>query len=463
MLQEFRHRRPLALLLPFLVLAILVPLLIARCGMSRASARPLGASPAWPQPTILPVPPAPAPLPPLPPITPPTPRPIARVLPPLTPPAALTVSSAPAAAAPSPLPTINLERIRLAGDRYVTQADDGGEVELTLDPALQLRAEEVLRRSGAVHGAAVFVSIPDGRILAMTGRSLIEPQRSVADLTLRPWAPAASVFKVVTSAALLDGRQVTPDRRVCYHGGASRLMRDNLEDRPRLDRRCGDLAHAVGFSTNSIIAKLAHRYLDPRTLERYADAFGFNQGLQRSAAFPLEVAASPAVMPREDLEFARTAAGFWHVFLSPLHGARLASAFANAGLMVGPRLVERVRGTDGRIREPPVPPPTRAISAKVAREVGRMMLGTTRFGTARGTFARRRLPFEVAGKTGSLSRPRPYTHYNWFVGFAPADSPRIAFGVIVGTDGRGVRAAEIAREVLREAPSRSTATLVATK
>jgi len=57
----------------------------------------------------------------------------------------------------------------------------------------------------------------------------------------------------------------------------------------------------------------------------------------------------------------------------------------------------------------------------------------------------------VAGKTGSLSRAKPYTHYNWFVGFAPADKPRVAFGVLVGTDGNNVKAAAVAREVLRAA------------
>jgi cell division protein FtsI/penicillin-binding protein 2 len=242
---------------------------------------------------------------------------------------------------------------------------------------------------------------------------------------------------------------------------------DNIEDRPRLDRRCDSLAHAVGSSTNSIIAKLAHRHLDPSTVRRYAESFGFNAALAPSAAFPLAVAASTAEVPTEELEFARTAAGFWHVFLSPLHGARIASAFANAGLMVAPRIVERVRHADGTTAAPATAEPVRVVTAAVARDVARMMVGTTRFGTARGAFAARgrRLPYDVAGKTGSLSRAKPYTHYNWFVGFAPADNPKVAFGVIVGTDGNNIKAAEVAREVLREAglKDRGGAALMARK
>jgi len=420
MIQEFRHRRPLALLLPLLIAAVVVPILISRCGMSRAAARPLSHRE--------------------------DPRPGAVMEPGVTP-------DHPAAPVPPPL-ALDLSSARLQGGRYVVTSPDGRTAELTLEPALQRRAEEVLKRNRVAYGGVVFVSIPDGRVLAMAGHSRVEPRQTAADLTLRPWGPAASVFKVVTSAALVGTAGVRPDRRVCYHGGAGRLLRDNIVDRPRLDRRCATLAEAVGRSTNAIIAKLAHRYLSPDVLSSYARAFGFNQPLARSDAFPLEVTASPATVPREDLEFARTAAGFWHVFLSPLHGARIASAFANEGVMVAPRLVERVREPDGTSVAPAAPLPRAVIPVTVARAVGRMMLRTTRAGTARGSFVtrgRRALRYDVAGKTGSLSRAKPYTHYNWFVGFAPADKPRVAFGVLVGTDGNNVKAAAVAREVLRAA------------
>jgi len=75
-----------------------------------------------------------------------------------------------------------------------------------------------------------------------------------------------------------------------------------------------------------------------------------------------------------------------------------------------------------------------------AREVGRMMELTTRIGTAKGTFrdkrGRRLLPVEVAGKTGTLSAETDhgYVGYSWFVGYAPADHPAIAFAVVLGNN-----------------------------
>ena len=69
-----------------------------------------------------------------------------------------------------------------------------------------------------------------------------------------------------------------------------------------------------------------------------------------------------------------------------------------------------------------------------------MMELTTRIGTAKGTFrdkrGRRLLPVEVAGKTGTLSAEtdRGYVGYSWFVGYAPAERPTIAFAVVLGNN-----------------------------
>ena len=67
-----------------------------------------------------------------------------------------------------------------------------------------------------------------------------------------------------------------------------------------------------------------------------------------------------------------------------------------------------------------------------------MMELTTRIGTAKGTFRNKRgqryLPVEVAGKTGTLNAETDHgpLGYSWFVGYAPADHPTIAFAVVAG-------------------------------
>src|SRR5450755_4270452 len=114
--------------------------------------------------------------------------------------------------------SVKPETIRLVGRHYVADLTEGGHAELTLDPRLQTSTDEVLRAFQIPYGAAVVVSIPDGRVLAMVGRSAADPRHGPADLALHPWAPSASVFKVVSATALVESG-LSGATRTCYHGG----------------------------------------------------------------------------------------------------------------------------------------------------------------------------------------------------------------------------------------------------
>lgn len=372
---------------------------------------------------------------------------------------------------------VDLDTVVAQGGRFVAALEGGGIAELTLSPQLQQAVESALEEHQVPFGAAVAISIPDGRVLALAGRSTVEPTLGAAELALKPWAPAASVFKVVAAAALVSQARLSASTRACYHGGRSAVLPENLVDLPRLDRRCDTLAYAIGKSQNALIAKLAVRHLTPAGLGRMAAAFGFG------AALPFDAPVDPSELdiPTDQLEFARAAAGFWHTSLSPLHGALLAATIANGGEMPAPRLIARAVAADGR----PLPLPRRAsrrvVDQAVALEVGRMMELTTSMGTARSGFhdrrGRRYLPVEVAGKTGTLfyrgqpQDPEPpaavlptggHLGYSWFVGFAPAQRPRIAFAVAIGNGAPWrVRASFVARQLVEGYLAASPPRLVA--
>jgi len=369
--------------------------------------------------------------------------------------------AAPALAEPaleSRVPDLQLETLRREGAGYVVTGQDGGRVVLTLDPRLQEPIEDVLRGFQIPYGGAVVVSIPDGRVLAMVGRSAAEPRLGPRELALSAWAPAASVFKVVSAAALVSEGGVSSATRICYHGGVSAILPDNLVDLPLVDRRCETLAYGLGKSQNAILAKLASRHLTAAQLARVGHAFGFEETIP----FDVPVEPSHLDVPADALEFARTAAGFWHSTLSPMHGALLAASIANHGEMPAPTLVERVFDAEGKEmpREGAVSVaqgPHRVIGLDTAREVGRMMELTTRIGTAKAAFHDRRghryLPVDVAGKTGTLSAQteRGYLGYSWFVGYAPADHPAIAFAVALGNPAQWrIKATYVARRIVAE-------------
>jgi peptidoglycan glycosyltransferase len=352
-------------------------------------------------------------------------------------PAAATV--APPAAAPA-LGRMEFDRTRNA---WVAPLGPSKAV-LTIDPRLQDRLDRFLASRRTPAAAAVLVEPRTGRVLAIAEYSRASPDER--GLAFRAIAPAASIFKIVTSAALLE-QGTKPESEVCFHGGKRRLAPGLLRDDPRRDRKCYSLSEALGHSANVVFAKLAGRDLSPAALRAEADRFLFNAPIP----FGWPVEPSRAEIPDDDFGLAQTAAGFGPVRLSPLHGALIAAVVANGGTLVPPRIVASVDGVPAAAAEP-----RQMLSPAVAASLARMMETTVTEGTARKVFSKefrsKRSPLHgvtVAGKTGSLADRSPFRDYSWFVGFAPVEDPQIAVAtVVVNEQTWHVRATEVAREAL---------------
>jgi cell division protein FtsI/penicillin-binding protein 2 len=121
---------------------------------------------------------------------------------------------------------------------------------------------------------------------------------------------------------------------------------------------------------------------------------------------------------------------------------------ANGGVLAPLRLVEAVEGE----MAPTPHEPTRIVDEEIAARLADMMRATVAEGTGRRVF--RRPPpamrgVEVAGKTGSLFDRNPFRDWSWFVGYAPAENPRVVVATVVmnGPKWR-VRAPWLAREAL---------------
>jgi penicillin-binding protein A len=340
----------------------------------------------------------------------------------------------------APAPTLGPARLDAALGRYVASYGTGRAV-LTLSAELQEQLTRALSQNAVPWGVTVLLEPATGRVLAMAEHSRAEP--GATGLALKAFAPAASIFKVVTAAALLE-RGVSPSEEVCFHGGRHRLDPRLLADDPRRDRRCTTLEDAFGRSTNVVFAKLADRGLDAPGLRQAASRFLFNAPIP----FAQAVEPSPARIDDDAFQLANTAAGFGPVRLSPMHAALLAAIVANGGVFVPPVLVDEVEGAPA----PPSPEPWRVVDGKVAGALAEMMRGTVTGGTARKAFRRATSVLRdvaVAGKTGSLSDRDPYRDYSWFVGFAPADAPEVAVATVIANDLRWrVRAPAVARDAL---------------
>ena len=289
---------------------------------------------------------------------------------------------------------INLEKRKLVDDHYETRLPDGSQAVLTLDPKWQKAAEKVLAQAKAPQ-ASIVVMKPDGTILALAaGRFQNNSVQHDASLGLSTWAPAASIFKVVTASSLL-ANGLPAKKEVCYHGGLRSVEPSNLIDNPRADGTCNSLEFGVAKSQNALMAKLVTKFLKQSELRKTANAFGFG----KAPHFALEAQASTVTLP--------------------------------------PRIVSEVRER-GRTIPVVSTEPERVLEKKLANTVAEMMSATVRYGTAKKAFRDPRgRPYmkdtTIAGKTGSLSTTSPeYIGYSWFVGFAPVEEPEVVISVLLG-------------------------------
>jgi len=313
---------------------------------------------------------------------------------------------------------------------------------LTLDVALQRSARRQLANSRPESAALTAIDVKTGKIIALAEWP---KAASSNQSTLLNRFPAASLFKLVTSAALIESAHVPTDLVVCTQGGVHQLHEENLTAPHNGVANCAPFFEALGFSRNAAFAQLAHRYLTPEDLDNFADRFGFGNPL------PLETRIEFGDFAAEvaPLDFARSATGFVGSTLSPLGAAYLAFVVANQGHM------HRLQLLDTKETEPrAVMPEVAAIRPETAATMHRMMELTVRRGTSWRAFhdahGRPYLPHvSVAGKTGTLGESDGTV--SWFVGFAPSQNPEVAISVLLRNGTLWHRKAnEVARDWLRE-------------
>jgi cell division protein FtsI/penicillin-binding protein 2 len=352
-------------------------------------------------------------------------------------------------------PTAGLELARIApiGDGLSAPVV-GGTARLTLEADLQRGAASMMVARHLPEAAVVLMEVATGRLLVYASHAADGPKR---DLCSEALAPSASVFKIVTAAALVEDAHLGPETMQCYSGGEQRISPIDLIDDPRRDKWCTTLAGALGRSINAVFARLAERHLAPEQLDAMARKFGYGQPLP----FDVPVQPSAVHVPTESLEFARTAAGFWNTTLSPLEAAEISAIVARGGERVRPSLVDRVVAASGRVlwSMPDATDSGRAISRDTADKLAAMMERTVTEGTSFRAFHDVRgaafLPgIAVAGKTGTLTDYAKGRYYTWFTGFAPVkpieQAPQVAVAVLVVNGPTWeIKANGLARDVLR--------------
>jgi penicillin-binding protein A len=319
--------------------------------------------------------------------------------------------------------------------KMVQELDDGSKIFYTIDPQLQLWVLNQFKSYNIPYGAAVLMTIPDGKVIVLAGSSSMDPKLTSGELTLKAWAPAASVIKVVTAASLLTTGKVNPSAQFCFSGGKRGLKPSHFTEDTSMLPDCEDLYSAMGNSRNVIFGRLGNRFLTRESYLSMATLFGFNRRIQFD--FPIE---KSTIKISEKIKYSigYTSAGFGNTTLSPFHAAWIMGMIANSGKPVNPYIISSVQLPSGKLF-----PLNRdkinkfqTLPLSTVSHMTKMLEKTVTQGTAMDAFYQKngepRLNFTVVGKTGTLSRNKPvYLQYTWFAGFAPKENPKVAFAFLV--------------------------------
>jgi len=311
-------------------------------------------------------------------------------------------------------------------------------VEYTMNVELSRRIHKLLRRGRVARGHVIVMEPDTGRVLAFVSS---DPGSFPGSQTY----PAASLIKIVTAAAALDTAPEQARNGCRYRGSPYRLTPSRV--RPPRSGNEMSLERSLATSNNQCFAQLAVNTLGGPVLLSALDRFGW-----LSPPAPGYEAGSASV-GEDDYDLGRLGCGLAGCRITPLHAAQLAGALAH-GELIEPWWVDRVVDVYGRALEPSSRSEARrAMRREVADELREMLVRTTTRGTARSAFrdrrGRHRLgDIRVAGKTGNLTGNAPSGRYEWFVGVAPADRPRVAVAVLqLQSDLWWVRSSELAADV----------------
>jgi cell division protein FtsI (penicillin-binding protein 3) len=351
------------------------------------------------------------------------------------------------------------------GDASLDKGDHYQNVFLTLDKQIQHVVEAELGRAvqkwGAKGGIAIAMDPSSGRVLAMTTFPSFNPNQFLQYRT-KIWRNRAisdafepgSVFKTFLAAAVLEEKIVRSSDSFYCENGSYTVYDRTIHDTSK--HGWLTFQQIIKVSSNIGASKVAEKIGKDR-FYKYICAFGF--GEKTGVALPGE---SKGIVhhPRYWSPVALDTISFGQgISVTGIQLVTALSAIANGGSLMKPYIVEKVTNEKGETVESFQPEIVRkVISEDVARNITLLL----RASTEKGGTGEAAVPagYDVAGKTGTAQKANAQLggyedRYNsGFMGFAPADDPRVVLLVVIdepqGTNYGGVVAAPVFKAIMEK-------------
>lgn len=356
-------------------------------------------------------------------------------------------------------------------DKVLGRRPQGADLRLTIVPGVQKVAQSALQGQ---KGAVVVLDPTTGALIASASAPTFDPARLEdrwpvlskspdAPLLNRPtqglYVPGSS-FKVVTASGGLDTGKVTPDTEFVdtgtyvVFGGKVTNYGDEVFGP-------NDFTTAMTLSINTTFAKVGNQ-LGRKRLVSSAEQYGFYQTpplelpegeVVPSGRYGKKGLLAPGAFV-DPLGVAWMACGQERLLATPLQMALVAGGVANGGRVMKPYYLQEIVAPDGRVVRTTQPEQWLvATKAATADQLNQMMQRVVNAGTATAAALE---GIQVAGKTGTAEKGDG-TNLAWFIGFAPADDPKVAVAVVIEDTQStgGEAAAPLAAAVLKTALAQS--------
>lgn len=353
---------------------------------------------------------------------------------------------------------------------YEAMSANGNDVVLTIDDNIQFIAERELiagcKKWRAKRGAAIVMRSKTGEVLAMTNYPVynLNDYSTTEEAAKRNHAiwmqyEPGSVFKIVPAAAALEEKLATPDSQEYCEEGAYRLSRGHIihDVKPNGWLK---LSAILRKSSNIGILKIANR-LTKGQFEAYTHQFGF--GKKTGIDLPHEQVGRLRGFDHWDV-FSSASVPFGQgISATPIQVLNAMNVIAADGILLQPYITKEIRGRDGTmITQGTTKQIHRVLSSKTATQMTEMLVGVTEGGSGRNA---RVEGYHVAGKTGTAQKAEKGKGYvknkvvTTFVGFLPAEAPKISIVVVVDEPAGGALSSRVVAPIFQKIASETIAYL----
>ncbi|MBT7981854.1 MAG: penicillin-binding protein 2 [Akkermansiaceae bacterium] len=324
------------------------------------------------------------------------------------------------------------------------QPINGSNVELTIDMGLQNIVEQQLELAVREYDPekimAVFMDPGTGEILSMASRPQFNQFTREGVRKIHPVADRyepGSTFKIVSLSAAFDRGLITPDSNFFCHNGRYREPGVTLRDH----RAYGYLsAEEILAKSSNIGVYMLAKKIGRHTFHSYIKDFGFT----RRTGVELTAESSGTVTRPDSKGWSKTSlsriAMGYEVDVTALQMVNALCVIANGGTLYQPQIIQRITSQDGltmyRFQPKKI---RRVIHEGAANKVRNALMAVVSKG---GTGTKAQVDgFQVAGKTGTAKKPKDPRNQGYhdrryvvsFMGFLPAENPRLA-GIIIVDD-----------------------------